>query len=189
MSLPEDQLLWQKFQNGEKKAFSSLFLHYHPILLHYGIRLCQNEKLAEECIQDLFCYLFERQDKLQEIQSIKAYLFTSFRRRILRERQSPAKAFPIEAATNTLIDNRPSGEEAFILQEIDQTHKSKLTRYLNSLSARQREAIFLKYFHGLDTDEISQVMSISHQGVLNIMYKALKNLRKMAEHRGVLESS
>ena len=182
MEMHEDQQLWQRFQCGELEAFSKLFLQYHPMLLNYGLQLCQDEELAEECIQDLFSYIYEKRDRLGEVSYIRSYLFASFRRRIMRMRQRSSKTFPISSFADHFMGFQLPREHSLIHQEINEARQSQLSEMLNTLPLRQREAIFLKYYNGLDAAEMAQVMGISHQGVLNILYKALKNMRKLANY-------
>lgn len=177
MEHPDDHQIWRQFLTGDTQAFSTLFLKYHPLLFHYGIKLCQDETLSEECVQDLFCYLFEHKDKLSEIRQVNAYLFVSFRRRILRMQQSQ-RAMVLDETTASDTDIQFSQEEIIIDQERETSDQKKLWQMLNELPARQREVVYLKYYQGLEADEIAVAMNITHQGVLNALYKAFKNLRK-----------
>ncbi len=52
---------------------------------------------------------------------------------------------------------------------------------LEKLSKRQREAISLKYFHNMDTDQISSAMKINPQSVYNLIFGALKSLKTNLE--------
>jgi len=53
-----------------------------------------------------------------------------------------------------------------------------MSKLLNKLPKRQKEAIYLKYYSGLKATEISEVMNINYQSVVNILHKALKNLKE-----------
>ncbi len=176
MQQPDDDYTWQQFVAGDKKAFSVLFLKYHPLLLHYGIKLCCDVSLAEECVQDLFCYLLEHKHKLSGVHQVKSYLFVSYRRRIFRVLENKRTIF-LDDATPFQAGIQFSQEEILIDQEKQQSEKQQLWKMLNELPARQREVIYLKYYQGLDTNEIAGAMHISHQGVLNALYKAFKKLR------------
>jgi RNA polymerase sigma factor (sigma-70 family) len=48
---------------------------------------------------------------------------------------------------------------------------------LEKLSKRQREAITLKYFKNLDTDQISEQMNINPQSVYNLLFGALRVMK------------
>ena len=64
---------------------------------------------------------------------------------------------------------------------LEEEHISQKTIYqsLSKLSKRQREAITLKYFENMDTDQISEQMKINTQSVYNLIFGAL---RVMKEH-------
>ena len=179
MNKESDKECWMAFLGGDKAAFSALFLKYHPILLNYGLRLCQNEALAEECIQDLFCYIYEKRDTLNPINHMKGYLFASYRRRVMQVCNKSVQTFPIEDYPT--YNGHQSHEEEIIMSEIYLEKRHRLAQLLDALPFRQREVIFLKYYNGLDAAEIREVMGISHQGALNILYKAMKNLRRIAQ--------
>ena len=49
---------------------------------------------------------------------------------------------------------------------------------LNKLPKRQKEAIYLKYYSGLKATEIAEIMDINYQSVVNILHKAIKNLKE-----------
>jgi RNA polymerase sigma factor (sigma-70 family) len=179
-----DQQLWQQFQEGEEEVFPILFLRYYPLLFRYGLSLSQDSELAEECIQDLFCYLYEKHTQLTSVNHIKGYLFASFRRRVLRAIKDEGRYQPVENMVEATIRIQPTEEEKIVDREESGLRRHKLSELLDSLPSRQREVIFLKYFDGLDTEEITQVMGISHQGVLNVLHKAHKNMRKLTRHSG-----
>ncbi len=184
MDLRTDQQLWQQFQEGEEAAFPILFLRYHPLLFRYGLSLYPDRERVDECIQDLFCYLYEKRTQLTSIHHIKGYLFASFRRRVLRTLKYEDKYVPVETAKDAPIGTESAEEENIIDREESDLRHHRISELMDSLPSRQREVIFLKYFDGLDTEEITQVMGISHQGVLNVLHKAHKNMRKLARHSG-----
>jgi RNA polymerase sigma factor (sigma-70 family) len=49
---------------------------------------------------------------------------------------------------------------------------------LNKLPNRQKEAIYLKYYSGLKATEISEIMGINYQSVVNTLHKAIKSLKQ-----------
>lgn len=160
----------------EKKLFNAVFLQYHPILFRFGKRIVADDYLVEECIQELFLYIFEKEINLAVINNLRAYLFTAFRRRILLKKNTPSftdlSIIPtdIQFLTNDFVDEN----------EHRQMKNKQLSKMLNDLPWRQREAIFLRYFNDLSTKEISEVMGIQPQVVANTIYKALKKMKDIA---------
>jgi DNA-directed RNA polymerase specialized sigma24 family protein len=48
---------------------------------------------------------------------------------------------------------------------------------LNLLSKRQKEAISLRFFENMDTDQISDLMKINPQSVYNLIFGALRIMK------------
>jgi RNA polymerase sigma-70 factor (ECF subfamily) len=64
------------------------------------------------------------------------------------------------------------GEESFIEQQ------NALFKELNTLSPRQKEIVYLKFYNELSYQEIAEVTSLNYQSVRNYMHQALMALRK-----------
>lgn len=175
MNTKSDNDLFALLRRGDESALSELFTRHYDYLLHYGCQITPQESQVEECIQELFLYLFESYHRLGDVRNVKAYLFSSLRRRIIdkvrtdRRRQYTAE-IPLPA-TDILFQ-----EDAIVLEE--QEMRQILMEALNSLPWQQREAIYLKYYNHLSTREIAEVLGVANQTVLNTLYIALKKIRK-----------
>ena len=180
MTEKHDILLWQQILAGDEGAFSQLYLAHRPLLLHYGLRLCQDRALAEECIQDLFCDLYFYKDQRPVIQNIKAYLFISYRRELLRMVQKKHKTQSLSVGEGAIDPLVVFSQEDFLIEKERMAEKQEmLASLLNELTPRQKEIIYLRYYNGLDNEEISEVLNISYQVVHNTLYKAFKRLREL----------
>ena len=80
-------------------VFDQLFLEYFPMLFHYGLKFSEEEQLVEDCIQELFIYLYEKDIKLTKIKYPKTYLFIALRRRIIAPRSRYENPLMISAKT------------------------------------------------------------------------------------------
>ena len=70
-----------------------------------------------------------------------------------------------------------SAEMQIVERESEDRNVKMLANSMERLSKRQREAISLKYFHNMDTDQISSAMKINPQSVYNLLFGALKSLK------------
>lgn len=174
----DDLELFAAIRDGEKKALSVLFLRHYDVLKHYGLRISPSPELVEECIQELFIYIFEAYGRLSDVKQIKAYLFSSLRRRMIEKltRERRQKDAGMELPVLTAIQF--SGEDLRIQEEGQQHIQQALTQALGELSWRQKEAIYLRYYNGLRTKEIAEIMGVANQTILNTLYQALKKIRK-----------
>lgn len=172
-------ILWKKCAEGDREAFSQLYLHFRPRLIHYGMKIHPDPELVEDCIQDLFCQLYFLGEKQHDIENITVYVFISLRRKILRALHLQRRFKPVSDHTeafDTAITFSP--EDMIISSEREHDKAAELSVLLNQLSPRQREIVYLRYYNGLDNREIADVLGISYQVVQNVIYKAFKKLRK-----------
>jgi len=49
---------------------------------------------------------------------------------------------------------------------------------LADLTKKEREVVYLRFFMGLGYEEISQIMNVNYQVVMNYMHRAMKALRE-----------
>lgn len=176
-----EKVIWHLFIGGDLNAFSTLFREYYPLLHNYGYKISANLDLTEDCLQDFFIYLFENRKKLGEVHNIKAYVFVAFRRAIFKSLKRERRFTDLEGALETLSKFEFSPEEIAMEQELVSARSEVLVQVLNGLSKREREVVYLKYYSDLKTKEISEVMGISYQSVLNTLQKAFSKLRDSVE--------
>jgi len=67
--------------------------------------------------------------------------------------------------------------------------RAQLEQALDTLSDRRREALYLRFYHGLRYREIADVMNIQHQSARNYVSEALIHLRTMLDASGPRHAS
>lgn len=177
----EDRKNWLGFLEGDQVAFSELYLKYHPKLLRYGIRLVNDEIEAEDCVQELFCYLYEKRSQLSIVTKVQPYIFLSYRRRLLQKVAENRSADAKKMVTEEIM--QLSREELIINAENEKELRMYMSSILKEITPNQREVIYLRYYAELTNKEIAQVLSMRHQSVLNILYRTFKTLRRLVTRR------
>jgi RNA polymerase sigma factor (sigma-70 family) len=182
MSLNNEEIIWSLFLQGDTNAFSLLFKKYYSPLYNYGLKLCSNSCITEDCLQGFFVYLHENRKTIGDVKNVKAYLFISFRRALFTvlKKERNFTDFNYEKHNSNSFAFSP--EELKINQEITFAQTSSITLILNTLSPREREVIYLKYYGELSMSDISTTMDISYQSVLNTLQKAFSKIRKTIEN-------
>lgn len=184
MNTNPEKNLWQFFVGGDLNAFSALFKNYYQQLHNYGLRISNDPAMTEDCIQDFFVYLYDHRQSLGNIKCVKSYLFVSFRRALFKTLKKSRGFETIEANTSSFTF---SEEDIRAEKELTKQRASILKAVLNELSPREREVIYLKYYSDLKTSEITEVMQISYQSVLNTLQKAFSKLRDSLENATIME--
>jgi len=173
----DEDFLWEKMKSGDQSSFSQIFKFYYPKLYAYGIRLVPFPDFVRDQIQDLFINIWQTREGLGEVFNLKAYLFTSLRRRLFLSKKKKLDTNSLESISeedNQILIFEP---DEFIDKEfISASVKEQLIRNLNALPVNQREIIFLRFYHQLTYREIAGIINIKEQSVKNNMPKILQKL-------------
>ncbi|MFH5833637.1 RNA polymerase sigma factor [Halalkalibaculum sp. DA384] len=174
----EDIRLWEKLQNGDKHAISTLFEKYYTPLLNYGLKLIPDESLVKDSIQELFYVLWEQRENLSEVEYIRSYLYVSLRRTVFRQAEIKKTRYERDKAyADEFFSRVVNYEELNRKETFEKEQKERLKQALESLSNKQKEAVFLKFYSGLTNTEIAQVMEVNRQSVYNYIYRAIQSLQ------------
>ncbi len=171
--------LWDAFRLGSTQALATLFEAYYFALFSYGLKLTGDEDLVKDCIQDLFQKLWRRREGIRATPVVKAYLFKALRRHLGDETKLLRQHRHLLPAYTDSFEVTYSHEEFLIAQQSDAEQSTRLLAALNQLSKRQREALYLKFFDGFSYERIAEVMSLNTQSVRNLVFNALKAVRKV----------
>lgn len=172
-----DGEVWNLFRAGDEAAFEYLYRQYFDQLYNYGCQFTKDHSLVEDVIQEFFLELRRRSRFLSPTDKILPYLYSGFRRKIIRARtkRSKFKALDIRQSFS-LVGNI---EDEIIEDEEKRTNQEKLHRAIESLSERHREMIFLFYYENLSYEEIKEIQEFENvKSARNLLYKALQALRK-----------
>jgi RNA polymerase sigma factor (sigma-70 family) len=175
----EDRVLWQRFKNGNDLAFSILYKKYVQRLYNYGMHTCHDRELVLDCLQELFGRLWDKRNHVADVEAVNFYLFKSFRRVLLNKLvQNRKRSLLSFDSKSTGFEFHSSLEDAIILEEASVQQIAQLKKAVETLTKRQREAIFLKFFNELSYQDVAAVMEMNVDSVYNLMTKAIDSLRK-----------
>lgn len=168
--------LWHAFKQGSWEAYTRLYNEYYAVLNNYGYKFTRNSTLIEDAIHDLFVRLWTSRENLGIPVSIKNYLYKSLRNTLIRKIQSENKFTAMHGS------DYPSGFEVLYTGTAgagieEKQFREKVQGIINTLPARQKEIIYLRFYEGLSYEEIADIMSIGISSAYKLLYKALENLQ------------
>lgn len=184
-SLISNQLqdAWSNFKGGDFASLGILFEAHYQELFYYGIKIVAMPELVKDTIQDLFADVWERRKNMTSVENIKAYLIISLRRELVRRITATRKESLADA--NVTLQFSFSAEDFLISDEENRNHSKLLSQSMKGLTERQREVLLLRFFHGLEFSEISQVLEMNVQSVRNLLFRSLDKIRKDMSDQGV----
>lgn len=165
---------WQKVQKGDTDSFKLLYIEYSNILYNYGYKISQDEALIKDAIQHVFEVLWKKRNDIELKTSFKYYILTIFRRELVSKIQYQHKAvsqFPE-------MEFELSIESKIILDETQQQLRRDMDQAISTLTARQKEILFLKYYENMSYEEISKLMSLNQNSMYKLLSAAIKRLKK-----------
>ena len=168
---------WNAFKGGNSVSFQYLYKAYSPALYNYGTKFSKDKDLIKECIQDLFVALWIRRTSIGNPEHIKNYLYKSFRNTVFKKIQQLDKTERYEETENYNFEVSITVEDQMIDGEQQEQISKKLSKAMDKLTPRQREAIFLKFHEQLSYDEIAGVMGITTKASYKLMSRSLDFLR------------
>ncbi len=171
-SIHNETALFARIANGDDKAFSELYHRYWNDCFMTAFRLLQQEKIAEDVVQEVFIKIWEKRTEIT-ITRPTAYLRKAVHNRVLnviRRMQSDERFYArLAAITGDLLEENPH-----FLQE----NKELLEQVIQSLPDDCRETFLLSRVHQLTYKEIAIQLQVSEKTVEKRISKALQHIRK-----------
>lgn len=172
-----DAALWEAFKTGNSHFFSFIYQSHIQALYSYGMQVVKDPELVEDCIQDLFIYIWGNRHKLGQTNNIRFYLFKALRRRLAAKSKSKSREERCEDFLLHPTHIALSYEHTLIVAQMQQSQQAKLNRAMVYLTRRQREAIYLRFYDNLSFQEIAEVMALGLKSTYNLISRSLDILR------------
>lgn len=162
-----------KLKEKDEKAFELVFRKYYPELCGFALKYVQNQDVAEELVQELFCTLWKKLDNLVINTSLKSYLYSAVRNAAFnyfkhQEVTNRYTAYQLERGETHTHENTMEVKEL----------QSQIDKAVQSLPEKCREVFRLSRFEHKKYKEIAEELNISIKTVENQMGKALSVMRK-----------
>jgi RNA polymerase sigma-70 factor (sigma-E family) len=160
--------------NDAAAAVSALYAEHAVSLIRLAYLMLGDRAAAEDAVQDAFCGLYRRWDRLADPARALGYVRTAVlngSRSALRRRVASRKL----AATHH--PPAASAESAVLSRE----ERAEVMAAVRRLPGRQREALVLRFYLDLPEREIAQVMGLRPSSVRSATTRALRALGRSLE--------
>jgi RNA polymerase sigma factor (sigma-70 family) len=142
-------------------------------LIRYASNILKDKEAAKEIVQEGFLKLLQHKDEVPE-EHVQAWLFRECRNRSIDSWRKLRRIDRLDDKTEEALGFSTSNP----LQDLE-THRElrEMNVAIAKLSARHREALFLKYKDGLSYKQIAEVMGLTSTNVGFILHEAMTELR------------
>ena len=164
---------------GHSMDYAEWYKTYFKKLYTYGQKFTAETVLIEDSIQEVFLDIWKKKEKLSKVDSANSYLFASFRYTLLKKIKAEIRI----TATEVLIEEPDFHiEQKIVSGEADKEVQQKIQAAINTLTPRQREAVFLRFYEGLSYEEVAAVLDITIKATYKIMARSLLHLKEQLSY-------
>src|SRR5690349_6909858 len=96
-----EQDAWVAFQNSDQSGLEKIYRENYTPLFDYGYKWLRDVQLVEDSIQDLFMKLIRNKTRLAVPDSVRHYLFSSFRTIVLDKLRSQKRELHLDESNFT----------------------------------------------------------------------------------------
>lgn len=159
-----------------QREFKALLLPLQASLYATAIAILKNENDAADCLQETFTKLWERRERLRQIENPAAYAVVTVRHvaismktRGIFQTASLADASPEIADPSAEPDRETEGKDDL----------RKLTGLLSKLPENQRKVVVMSAVSGMTNTEIRDATGLSDDNVRVLLSRGRKRLREL----------
>jgi RNA polymerase sigma factor (sigma-70 family) len=176
--MKNDEELWRGLKSGDREAFFEIYKKYYHALLFIGLKEINDASLVKDTIQQLFLYLWEKRETIQQAVNVKSYLITSFRRKLNTDWKTSKKSGSLALISDDYsYDCEPNPEEKLVKNEEQSNLSLLLMNQINQLPNRQKELIIQRFYYDSSYEEIAHNTGLSLRTVYNKIHEGVKKLR------------
>jgi RNA polymerase sigma-70 factor (ECF subfamily) len=180
MVMASEEASWvARAKAGDQAAFAELFARYERRIYAFVYRMMGNPDDAFDLTQETFLKAYRALDKTDAELNVNAWLHriaSNACMDVLRRRQR-LRWLPWEGAKHDRASSlREDDPEDTLLG--DETQRA-VTRVLQAMSPRNRQAMILREYEGLSCEDIGEIMGVSRSAVKSILFRGRDEFRKL----------
>jgi RNA polymerase sigma-70 factor (family 1) len=171
----EPDLLFRVSQ-GDEAAFAQLFHTYRNRLGAFVMQLTGSRPMAEELVQEIFIRIWEKREKLSQVEHFHPYLYAVARNYSLSFLKKLGREMARKQAWEHSVADIPDQEDDAAIKNF----RRIIDQAISELPAQRQKVYLLSRDEGLRQAEIAERMAISLETVKKHMVLALRSIRNYA---------
>jgi RNA polymerase sigma-70 factor (ECF subfamily) len=170
---------------GDDSAFEYLVEKFRRPIVSFMYRMCHNQAVAEELAQEVFLRVYRSRASYQAEAKFTTWLYriatnlaVNHARDTRNERMAPSvnldEPDPETGTTPDVADATPTVEANILRQE----RLAAIRKHVMELPERQKMAVLMHKYQGLDYKEIGTVLKLSESATKSLLFRAYETLRE-----------
>jgi RNA polymerase sigma-70 factor, ECF subfamily len=176
-----DAELMLQVRAGDDSSFSLLLTRYRVPIIRYLYRIVENPAIAEELAQDVFLRVYRARERYQVKAKFSTWLFRiathvafNWKRDARKEKGiEPLEGLDPDKMLRQIPDVTPNVEQV-LMREVK---AEAIRKAIAALPEKQRAAVLLHKYHGLDYRQMAETLGCSQPAVKSMLFRAYERLR------------
>jgi RNA polymerase sigma-70 factor (ECF subfamily) len=180
-----DAEIMLRVREGDDSGFNFLIEKYRKAIINFMYRMVHNQAVAEELAQEVFLRVYRSRETYRAEAKFTTWLYriatnlgVNHARDTKHERSAPTvyldQPDPETGTTPDVADMHATAEEEMVRAE----RMRAIKKHVDALPERQRTAVVMHKYQGLDYKEIGAVLHLSESATKSLLFRAYQTLRE-----------
>ena len=180
----DDAEIMLQLRSGNMAGFDYLVQKYRRPIIHFMYRMVHNQAVAEELAQEVFLRVYRSRETYRAEARFSTWLYriatnlgVNHARDTRHERNaSTIYLYQVDSETGTtpdVADSTPGAETNLLRRE----RLEAIRQHVLSLPERQRMAVLMHKYEGMDYKQIGEVLKLSESATKSLLFRAYQTLR------------
>jgi RNA polymerase sigma-70 factor, ECF subfamily len=186
VALEQDAQLLLRVGEGDDTSFALLLERHRGPVVHFLYRMVQNQAVSEELAQEVFLRVYRSRLKYEPTAKFTTWLFRIATHVALNSIRDAKKEKGHESLDEEMLDGlerqvadrQPTVEQ----QMVHEVKRREVRQAIEALPAKQRAAVLMHKYEGLDYAQIAGVLSCSESAIKSLLFRAYEALRDQLAH-------
>ena len=175
----DDRARAQAFAEGDEMAFVALYNRHKDAIYAFCLKMLSDPQRAQDAMQDTFLRAYENRDRLPQLRSVRAWLFTVARNGCLNQMRKGRRLVELDLDDGWDEPIAPADVPSGQLEKSEEVEL--VNTFLQQLPPHYREVLVLREYQNLSYDEIAAVTRSTLSAVKSRLFKARKKLAAYLE--------
>ena len=180
-----DAAIMLRVAAGDEGAFNFLVEKHNRPMIHFLYRMVHNQAVAEELAQEVFLRVYRARESYRAEARFTTWLYriaTNLAVNHARDTRHERSAQTVyldspdeeTGTTPEVADDEPSVEQQLMKDE----RMAAIRRHVMELPERQRMAVLMHKYQGMDYRQIGDVLKLSESATKSLLFRAYQTLRE-----------
>ena len=180
-----DAAIMLRVAAGDEAGFNFLVGKYHRAMISFLFRMVHNQAVAEELAQEVFLRVYRSRESYRAEAKFTTWLYriaTNLAVNHARDTKHERSAQNIyldapdeeSGTTPDVADDTPTIEQTMLRDE----RMAAIRAHVMELPERQRMAVLMHKYHGMDYRQIGEVLKLSESATKSLLFRAYQTLRE-----------